>query len=160
MYGPRSQALVIPGNLIYAAVTIVGAKLYANSVLALLNSRCSIDNRYIDDFMTFNTSALNQPESSQARRGQTDTMTWHVREVRSRSALFARLVLLAMLCCSRARRAPHTRVMEQSASKRVHSRRDESMTARSRTRPVCNMLFCGSVRPKLHQSQEKLRQRS
>ncbi|CDO71979.1 hypothetical protein BN946_scf184943.g13 [Trametes cinnabarina] len=28
-------ALVIPGNLIYAAVSIVGAKLYANSVLAL-----------------------------------------------------------------------------------------------------------------------------
>ncbi|KAL7278344.1 hypothetical protein ACG7TL_008320 [Trametes sanguinea] len=74
-------ALVIPGNLIYAAVSIVGAKLYANSVLALLNSRRSIDNRYMDDFTTFNISDLNTPERTQAHRGESDTMVWNVRQV-------------------------------------------------------------------------------
>ncbi|OSC99550.1 hypothetical protein PYCCODRAFT_807312 [Trametes coccinea BRFM310] len=74
-------ALVIPGNLIYAAVSIVGAKLYANSVLALLNSRRSIDNRYMDDFTTFNISGLNTPERTQAHRGESDTMVWNVRQV-------------------------------------------------------------------------------
>ncbi|KAH9884521.1 hypothetical protein C8Q73DRAFT_719533 [Cubamyces lactineus] len=42
--------LIIPGNLIYATISIVGAKLYANSVLAVLNSRRAIDNRFMDDF--------------------------------------------------------------------------------------------------------------
>ncbi|EIW52142.1 uncharacterized protein TRAVEDRAFT_53570 [Trametes versicolor FP-101664 SS1] len=51
-------AIVIPGNLIYAAVSIVGAKLYANSVLAVLNSRRSIDNRFLDDFTSFSLEAL------------------------------------------------------------------------------------------------------
>ncbi|KAI9060734.1 hypothetical protein FKP32DRAFT_1678688 [Trametes sanguinea] len=58
-------AVVIPGNLIYAAITIVGAKLYANSVLALLNSRRSIGNRFMDDFMTMSTLDLDKPEMAQ-----------------------------------------------------------------------------------------------
>ncbi|KAI0656145.1 hypothetical protein C8Q70DRAFT_395455 [Cubamyces menziesii] len=38
-------AIVLPGNLIYAGFSIIGTKLYANSVLAVLNSRNSIINR-------------------------------------------------------------------------------------------------------------------
>ncbi|KAI0668073.1 hypothetical protein C8Q78DRAFT_271034 [Trametes maxima] len=43
-------ALIIPGNLIYAGISIVGVKLYANSVLAVLNSRKSIDNQFVSGF--------------------------------------------------------------------------------------------------------------
>ncbi|KAL7278343.1 hypothetical protein ACG7TL_008319 [Trametes sanguinea] len=74
-------ALVIPGNLIYAAISVVGAKLYANSVLALLNSRRSIDNRYMDDFTTFSVPDLNTPAKSQAYRGGSDSLVWNVRQV-------------------------------------------------------------------------------
>ncbi|KAI0666789.1 hypothetical protein C8Q78DRAFT_421422 [Trametes maxima] len=43
-------AVILPGNFIYACISIVGSKLYANSVLAVLNSRKSINNRFVDDF--------------------------------------------------------------------------------------------------------------
>ncbi|KAI0628321.1 hypothetical protein C8Q77DRAFT_1162318 [Trametes polyzona] len=42
--------LILPGNLIYAGISIVGTKLYANSVLAVLNSRREIDDHFFDDF--------------------------------------------------------------------------------------------------------------
>ncbi|KAI0628255.1 hypothetical protein C8Q77DRAFT_465703 [Trametes polyzona] len=42
-------ALILPGNLIYAGISIVGTKLYANSALAILNSRRAINNRFHDD---------------------------------------------------------------------------------------------------------------
>ncbi|KAH9850846.1 hypothetical protein C2E23DRAFT_886902 [Lenzites betulinus] len=45
-------ALILPGNLIYAGVSIVSAKLYANSLLAVVNSRKSVGNRFLDDFTT------------------------------------------------------------------------------------------------------------
>ncbi|KAL1940998.1 hypothetical protein VTO73DRAFT_7634 [Trametes versicolor] len=44
--------IILPGNLIYAGVSIVGAKLYANSVLAVVNSRKSIGDKFFDDFTT------------------------------------------------------------------------------------------------------------
>ncbi|KAI9060739.1 hypothetical protein FKP32DRAFT_1678690 [Trametes sanguinea] len=69
-------ALVVPGNLIYASVSIVGAKLYANSVLALLNSRKSIDDRFLDDFSSFNIPS----EKSQANRSGIGSMVWNVRQ--------------------------------------------------------------------------------
>ncbi|KAH9850847.1 hypothetical protein C2E23DRAFT_886903 [Lenzites betulinus] len=43
-------ALILPGNLVYAGLSIIGTKLYANSVLAVLNSRREINNRFLDDF--------------------------------------------------------------------------------------------------------------
>ncbi|OJT14665.1 hypothetical protein TRAPUB_8777, partial [Trametes pubescens] len=46
------SAIVLPGDLVYAGVSIVGAKLYANSVLAVVNSRKSIGNKFFDDFTT------------------------------------------------------------------------------------------------------------
>ncbi|KAI0628327.1 hypothetical protein C8Q77DRAFT_1162322 [Trametes polyzona] len=58
-------ALIVPGNLIYAAVSIVGTKLYANSVLALLNSRKSIDKQFRDDFTTVHFQTPASDESSQ-----------------------------------------------------------------------------------------------
>ncbi|KAH9850845.1 hypothetical protein C2E23DRAFT_832917 [Lenzites betulinus] len=61
-------ALVIPGNLIYAAVGIVGAKLYANSVLALLNSRRLIDNHLLDDFNINSVASTPAPERATPRR--------------------------------------------------------------------------------------------
>ncbi|KAH9850851.1 hypothetical protein C2E23DRAFT_886910 [Lenzites betulinus] len=42
-------ALILPGNLIYAGISIVVAKLYANSVLAVLNSRRALQHRLLDD---------------------------------------------------------------------------------------------------------------
>ncbi|KAI0824342.1 hypothetical protein BC628DRAFT_428045 [Trametes gibbosa] len=90
-------ALVIPGNLIYAAVSIVGAKLYANSVLALLNSRRSIDNHFLDDFTTFSFVAAVPPtsEHSMCRRAcpsNVDSVIWTDSEasaVGTRSMSFA-----------------------------------------------------------------------
>ncbi|KAI0326519.1 hypothetical protein GY45DRAFT_1373922 [Cubamyces sp. BRFM 1775] len=43
-------AIILPGNLIYSGLSIVGARLYANSVLALLNSRRYLNNCLQDDF--------------------------------------------------------------------------------------------------------------
>ncbi|OSC99556.1 hypothetical protein PYCCODRAFT_809452 [Trametes coccinea BRFM310] len=77
--------LVIPGNLIYASVSIIGVKLYANSVLALLNSRRSIDDKFMDDFTTFSIPDLQVAPGSRAAghapRGESDTMIWDVRQV-------------------------------------------------------------------------------
>ncbi|KAI0668074.1 hypothetical protein C8Q78DRAFT_272278 [Trametes maxima] len=43
-------ALILPGNMIYATFSVIGAKLCANSVLAVLNSRNAIKDRFVDDF--------------------------------------------------------------------------------------------------------------
>ncbi|KAL7278348.1 hypothetical protein ACG7TL_008324 [Trametes sanguinea] len=42
-------ALAMPSNLIYVSISVVGTKLYANSVLAALNSRKSIQDRMMAD---------------------------------------------------------------------------------------------------------------
>ncbi|KAI0656140.1 hypothetical protein C8Q70DRAFT_1057003 [Cubamyces menziesii] len=42
-------ALILPGNLIYVGLGSVGVKLYANSVLAVLNSRRSLSERMLQD---------------------------------------------------------------------------------------------------------------
>ncbi|EIW52174.1 uncharacterized protein TRAVEDRAFT_32023 [Trametes versicolor FP-101664 SS1] len=41
-------AIILPGNLIYIGFSIVGVKLYANSVLAVLNSRRSLSDRMFE----------------------------------------------------------------------------------------------------------------
>ncbi|KAJ8486841.1 hypothetical protein ONZ51_g4583 [Trametes cubensis] len=67
-------ALILPGNYIYAGISIVNAKLYANSVLAVLNSRRSLSSstRVVDDFEMYPTN------SSRAQRSQAGTVdTWH-----------------------------------------------------------------------------------
>ncbi|EIW52145.1 uncharacterized protein TRAVEDRAFT_75262 [Trametes versicolor FP-101664 SS1] len=75
-------ALVMPGNLVYAAVSIVGAKLYANSVLAVLNSRRSIDNRFLDDFTSFSLASLENTSSgmqqSHVRREELESITCNI----------------------------------------------------------------------------------
>ncbi|KAJ2986416.1 hypothetical protein NUW54_g9776 [Trametes sanguinea] len=43
-------AIALPGNLIYVAFSIIGVKLYANSVLAVLNCRQSLCNRMLEGF--------------------------------------------------------------------------------------------------------------
>ncbi|KAI0767391.1 hypothetical protein C8Q74DRAFT_1280112 [Fomes fomentarius] len=43
-------AIIIPGNLVYIGVSIIGTKLYANSVLAVLNSRRALSNRLMERF--------------------------------------------------------------------------------------------------------------
>ncbi|KAI0361299.1 hypothetical protein OH77DRAFT_1417538 [Trametes cingulata] len=43
-------ALTLSGNLIYVGFGIVGTKLYANSLLAVLNSRKSLNNKVMEGF--------------------------------------------------------------------------------------------------------------
>ncbi|KAI0350804.1 hypothetical protein OH77DRAFT_1007132 [Trametes cingulata] len=43
-------AIILPGNLVYIGISIVGVKLYANSVLAVLNSRRSLSDRMLSGF--------------------------------------------------------------------------------------------------------------
>ncbi|KAI0324718.1 hypothetical protein GY45DRAFT_1331264 [Cubamyces sp. BRFM 1775] len=50
-------AIVNRQTLVYAGISIVGAKLYANSVLALLNSRRYLNNRLQDDFTSVSLMA-------------------------------------------------------------------------------------------------------
>ncbi|KAI0668078.1 hypothetical protein C8Q78DRAFT_1048224 [Trametes maxima] len=54
-------ALMLPGNLIYAGISIVGAKLYANSVLAVINSRSAINDKFTDDFTSLRLEHLSSP---------------------------------------------------------------------------------------------------
>ncbi|KAI0656148.1 hypothetical protein C8Q70DRAFT_395013 [Cubamyces menziesii] len=42
--------LVLPGNFIFCGFSIIGTKLYGNSVLAMLNSRHYMNSRLMDDF--------------------------------------------------------------------------------------------------------------
>ncbi|PIL35008.1 hypothetical protein GSI_02795 [Ganoderma sinense ZZ0214-1] len=43
-------AIILPGNFIYIGISIVGTKLYANSVLAVLNSRRALANKMLVGF--------------------------------------------------------------------------------------------------------------
>ncbi|EIW52147.1 uncharacterized protein TRAVEDRAFT_53575 [Trametes versicolor FP-101664 SS1] len=76
-------AIVIPGNLIYAAVSIVGSKLYANSVLAALNSRQSVGNRLQEDnTIVFNREAFSTSVLSTRplHRMDPDSVVYSLRE--------------------------------------------------------------------------------
>ncbi|KAI0353727.1 hypothetical protein OH77DRAFT_585870 [Trametes cingulata] len=66
-------ALILPGNYIYAGISIVNAKLYANSVLAVLNSRRSLasSTRVVDDFEMYPTN------SSRNQRSHPGVDTWN-----------------------------------------------------------------------------------
>ncbi|KAI0643494.1 hypothetical protein C8Q79DRAFT_1012764 [Trametes meyenii] len=71
-------AIILPGNLIYAGVSIVGAKLYANSVLAVLNSRKSIDNQFMDGFTSFGIGETPCGPTRQVPRGDLESMVWNI----------------------------------------------------------------------------------
>ncbi|TBU25290.1 hypothetical protein BD311DRAFT_507112 [Dichomitus squalens] len=43
-------SIILPGNLIWVAISIVGVKLYANSVLAVLNHRQALSERMLEGF--------------------------------------------------------------------------------------------------------------
>ncbi|TBU39142.1 hypothetical protein BD309DRAFT_872912 [Dichomitus squalens] len=43
-------AIILPGNFIYIGISIVATKLYANSVLAVLNSRRALSDRMLEGF--------------------------------------------------------------------------------------------------------------
>ncbi|EIW52148.1 uncharacterized protein TRAVEDRAFT_53576 [Trametes versicolor FP-101664 SS1] len=77
-------AIVIPGNLIYAAVSIVGTKLYANSILAALNSRHSIGGRLINDSspLSLGANANGAPSAhpQQAHVIELESMVYNVPE--------------------------------------------------------------------------------
>ncbi|KAJ8481486.1 hypothetical protein ONZ51_g5962 [Trametes cubensis] len=65
--------IALPNNLIYAAISIPGAKLYSNSVLALLNSRSCLSahaNRELRNGLRTLPTARNIPLEA-----------WHVRQV-------------------------------------------------------------------------------
>ncbi|EIW52152.1 uncharacterized protein TRAVEDRAFT_53580 [Trametes versicolor FP-101664 SS1] len=66
--------IILPGNLVYVGVSIVGTKLYANSVLAVVNSRKSIGNKFLDDFTT-----QDQGSSSQSS-ADVESMVWNVHQ--------------------------------------------------------------------------------
>ncbi|KAL7278341.1 hypothetical protein ACG7TL_008317 [Trametes sanguinea] len=78
------KGLVIPGNLIYASVSIIGVKLYANSVLAMLNSRSSLDDKFMDDFATVSIpdleAAAGPRTAGHAPHGESGEMRWEVRQ--------------------------------------------------------------------------------
>ncbi|KAI0773045.1 hypothetical protein BD413DRAFT_311019 [Trametes elegans] len=63
-------AVIFPGNLIYAGISIVGTKLYANSLLAVLNSRRFINNRFLDDFTSVELPELSHDVQGHLRRPQ------------------------------------------------------------------------------------------
>ncbi|KAI0628251.1 hypothetical protein C8Q77DRAFT_1162260 [Trametes polyzona] len=66
-------AIILPGNLVYAAISIVTAKLYANSVFAVVNSRKSIGDKFlVDDFTNM------QPGPGEADIEH--SMVWDVRQ--------------------------------------------------------------------------------
>ncbi|KAI0668077.1 hypothetical protein C8Q78DRAFT_1081481 [Trametes maxima] len=71
-------AIILPGNLIYAGISIVGAKLYANSVLAVLNSRKSIDNQFMDGFTSFGAGETPCGPPGRVPRGDLESMVWNV----------------------------------------------------------------------------------
>ncbi|KAI0656141.1 hypothetical protein C8Q70DRAFT_1057004 [Cubamyces menziesii] len=60
-------AIILPGNFIYIGISIVGIKLYANSVLAILNSRKSLSDRLLQDceLGTFEPTPGTRPSQAQ-----------------------------------------------------------------------------------------------
>ncbi|OSC99549.1 hypothetical protein PYCCODRAFT_1372907 [Trametes coccinea BRFM310] len=69
------SSIILPGNLIYAGVSIVGTKLYANSVLAVLNSRRYINERWMDDFASIHLPDLVH-DGSHLNAPTSDTLSW------------------------------------------------------------------------------------
>ncbi|KAI0628329.1 hypothetical protein C8Q77DRAFT_473334 [Trametes polyzona] len=66
-------ALILPGNLIYAGISIVGTKLYANSALAMLNSRRAIKDQFLDDF---SIAQIPYSTDRDARHPRASTVVW------------------------------------------------------------------------------------
>ncbi|KAI0738333.1 hypothetical protein C8Q80DRAFT_272210 [Daedaleopsis nitida] len=64
-------AVILPGNFIYIGISIVGTKLYANSVLAVLNSRRALSNKMLQGFELSSIEATNG-------RPHTAIETWDV----------------------------------------------------------------------------------
>ncbi|KAI0636134.1 hypothetical protein C8Q77DRAFT_1155841 [Trametes polyzona] len=82
-------AIVAPGNLIYSAFNLISAKLYANSLLAVLNSRKALMDRVQQDCFgtsSFDLSAVRQYDSERAAQAR-----WNVPRLGfGRSLSFAR----------------------------------------------------------------------
>ncbi|KAI0656142.1 hypothetical protein C8Q70DRAFT_393599 [Cubamyces menziesii] len=76
-------AIILPGNLIYIGISVVGVKLYANSVLAVLNSRRSLSDRMVRGFEmgSFEPSSRSRGLDGGERgpRGENPLETWKVR---------------------------------------------------------------------------------
>ncbi|KAI0326505.1 hypothetical protein GY45DRAFT_1373910 [Cubamyces sp. BRFM 1775] len=76
-------AIILPGNLIYIGISVVGVKLYANSVLAVLNSRRSLSDRMVRGFEmgSFEPSSRSRGLDGGERgpRGDNALETWKVR---------------------------------------------------------------------------------
>ncbi|KAI0759688.1 hypothetical protein BD413DRAFT_617632 [Trametes elegans] len=70
-------ALILPGNYIYAGISIVNSKLYANSVLAVLNSRRSLasSTRVVDDFELYPTNTSSSRSQRSHNTAVLDTWT-------------------------------------------------------------------------------------
>ncbi|KAI0666791.1 hypothetical protein C8Q78DRAFT_1057025 [Trametes maxima] len=70
--------IVRPGDFFFAVVGIVGAELYANSVLATLNARKLIGGIYVDDFPLYGAEDQHYGVTQQARREDPESIVWHV----------------------------------------------------------------------------------
>ncbi|KAI0750450.1 hypothetical protein C8Q74DRAFT_369862 [Fomes fomentarius] len=73
-------AIILPGNLVYIGCSLVGAKLYANSVLAVLNSRRALSNRLAErvEMGTFEAhigQTQRRPHTSDEADSEMATMT-------------------------------------------------------------------------------------
>ncbi|KAH9884534.1 hypothetical protein C8Q73DRAFT_719908 [Cubamyces lactineus] len=63
--------LALPGNFIYCGFSIIGTRLYANSVIAMLNSRHHMNEQLMDDFTP--SDVVSHPTRSQRE----PSMTWN-----------------------------------------------------------------------------------
>ncbi|KAI8970734.1 hypothetical protein BD414DRAFT_232546 [Trametes punicea] len=84
-------AIILPGNLIYIGISIVGVKLYANSVLAVLNSRRSLSDRMLQGFEmgSFEPTRARARRDRGSRSGPVDSWKVHNPQVR-RASRFGR----------------------------------------------------------------------
>ncbi|KAI0326512.1 hypothetical protein GY45DRAFT_105668 [Cubamyces sp. BRFM 1775] len=64
--------LILPGNFIYCGFSVIGTKLYGNSVLAMLNSRHYMNSRLLDDFTP--SDVIDHSTRSQRE----PRMTWNI----------------------------------------------------------------------------------
>ncbi|RDX44033.1 hypothetical protein OH76DRAFT_1487458 [Lentinus brumalis] len=74
-------AIVLPGNLIYIGFSIVNVKLYANCVLAVLNSRRALSTRILEGGLEITT------RSGHPARPHTEAETWDVPQGPGRAKL-------------------------------------------------------------------------
>ncbi|KAH9895563.1 hypothetical protein C8Q73DRAFT_789360 [Cubamyces lactineus] len=87
-------AIILPGNLIYIGISVVGVKLYANSVLAVLNSRRSLSRRMMRGLEVGSFEPARMYHDSDCERGagpgaddDDDPLeTWKVRDGRDGTA--------------------------------------------------------------------------